>query len=505
LIKPLNEEVRIFEFDRILGPSATQEESYNRIAYRVVNDVMEGYNGTIMAYGQTGSGKTYTIFGKKTSMDYSEEIHEDMGIVPRSIKHIFNSIREKSDSNTKFQVRVSFMQVYIEQIADLIQDESDVKELTNSPMVFNKNRKDNGMNGKEGLQIREDPKTGIFVKGLKQIKVNSEEELLELIKYGSKFRITSSTSMNKTSSRSHAILQVLVEQMWVEREKLSESAPEIKKRHYKKGLLTIVDLAGSERISKSGSEGLRLEEAKKINISVSSLGNVINALAVNTSMQHVPFRDSKLTRILTECLGGNSKTAICSNVSPFLMNHDETLTTLQFASRAIKIKVNAKVNEKIEMKKIKEKMNDFIKIKNIDSIIQENNKLDRETNELKQNYNNFRNELKNARGNKGKDRSTSRNRYSDGEDEENVTQNSYANHKRSKSANRGGPRPISSNRGVTEEENEKTPHNEYPNIVKKFHYMILHLQNELSKSTLQIFNLQEENKMLKEKLAKLSY
>jgi hypothetical protein len=131
-----------------------------------------------------------------------------------------------------------------------------------------------------------------------------------LIKYGSKFRITGATSMNKASSRSHAIIQIMIEQKWIESEghivlnnKTGSTIPQIKKRRYKKGLLTIVDLAGSERISKSGSEGLRLEEAKKINLSISSLGNCINALANNVNMQHVPFRESKLTRILTECLG----------------------------------------------------------------------------------------------------------------------------------------------------------------------------------------------------------
>ncbi len=136
--------------------------------------------------------------------------------------------------------------------------------------------------------------------------------MLDLIKYGSKYRITNATSMNQSSSRSHAILQVMVEQKWVESEVVikpgddadrANLTPPLKKRHYKKGLLTIVDLAGSERISKSGSEGLRLEEAKKINLSVASLGNCINALANNTNVQYVPFRESKLTRILTECLG----------------------------------------------------------------------------------------------------------------------------------------------------------------------------------------------------------
>jgi len=167
--------------------------------------------------------------------------------------------------------------------------------------------------------------------------------------------------------------------------------------------LTIVDLAGSERISKSGSNGIRLEEAKKINISVSSLGNCINALAQNQSMQHVPFRDSKLTRILTECLGyllififsGNSKTAICACVSPYLVNYDETIITLQFASRAIKIKIHAKKNEKIEMKKIKDTIDELKKIKDYDLILQENNRIEKDTIDLKNTLTNCKNELRN--------------------------------------------------------------------------------------------------------------
>ncbi len=156
-----------------------------------------------------------------------------------------------------------------------------------------------------------------------------------------------------TSSRSHAILQLLIEQKWINEEKNDKK---VKTRHYKKSLLTIVDLAGSERVTKSGSEGIRLEEAKKINKSISSLGNCINALANNTNYKHIPFRESQLTRILTECLGGNSKTAICACTSPYLGNIDETMITMQFASRAIKIKVNASIFEKVELKQLKEKL-----------------------------------------------------------------------------------------------------------------------------------------------------
>jgi hypothetical protein len=166
----MNEEMRIFEFDHILGQEVTQEMSYDRIARGIINDVMEGYNGTIMAYGQTGSGKSYTIFGKKYSLD-GRQLNADMGIVPRSVKQIFEYIRVNA-SRAQFQVRISFMQIYMEQITDLIPDNEDQENSNNitsvSPMVFNTKKKAN-YNLKDGLQIREDPKTGIFVKGLKQI------------------------------------------------------------------------------------------------------------------------------------------------------------------------------------------------------------------------------------------------------------------------------------------------------------------------------------------------
>jgi len=207
-----------------------------------------------------------------------------------------------------------------------------------------------------------------------------------------KHRFTASTVMNKASSRSHALLQILVEQKYIE-----EDNEKIKKRHYKRGLLTIVDLAGSERISKTGSEGVQSKEAITINKSISALGNCINALANNSKEQHVPFRDSKLTRILTECLGGNSKTAICACISPFLMNYDESLTTLQCASRAIKIKVNPLINERIEMKKIKEKLTEMINIKNSEALIKQNNQIEKDSDDLKNHLTNFKNDLKRAK------------------------------------------------------------------------------------------------------------
>jgi hypothetical protein len=151
--------------------------------------------------------------------------------------------------------------------------------------------------------------------------------------------------MNKNSSRSHAILQVFVEQRWLEGD---EEEEEVRKRRVKRGLLTIVDLAGSERLSKSGSEGARLSEAKNINKSIAALGNCISALAANGSGSHVPFRDSKLTRLLTDSLGGNSKTCIYACVGPSLANYDETYSTLLFATRAMKIRTFVRLNDKVD-------------------------------------------------------------------------------------------------------------------------------------------------------------
>jgi hypothetical protein len=225
--------------------------------------------------------------------------------------------------------------------------------------------------------------------------------------------------MNKTSSRSHAVLQISIEQIW------AEINNDEKQKHYKKGLLTIVDLAGSERISKTGSEGIKLEEAKKINMSISALGNVINSLANNKNLQHVPFRSSKLTRLLTECLGGNSKTAICACVSPFLLNYDETLTTLQFASRAIKIRVDPHINEKVDNRKVQ----NITEYKKIDSLIIEKKKQEKDINDLKNKYMNLK--------------------KSNNESEQSTT---YPN------------------QGESE------------NMIKKFQMMIIHLQNELARS-----------------------
>jgi hypothetical protein len=156
--------------------------------------------------------------------------------------------------------------------------------------------------------------------------------------------------MNKNSSRSHAVLQVFVEQRWTDEEEEKGKKGAVKKRHHRKALLTIVDLAGSERLSKTGSEGMRLQEAKNINKSIAALSNCISVLASEKSLNHVPFRDSKLTRLLTDSLGGNSKTTICACIGPSLDNYEESYSTLLFATRAMSVRTYVKMNEKVEYK-----------------------------------------------------------------------------------------------------------------------------------------------------------
>lgn len=256
-------------------------------------------------------------------------------------------------------------------------------------------------NFQNSLQIREDPKTGIYVEGLTQIHVKSKEQLLQFIKQGMKRRSMNQTGMNKNSSRSHSILNIFLEQIWSEKQKLDASGQDVshqsnkndveastlKKRHYRKALLTIVDLAGSERLNKSGSEHMRLQEAKNINKSIAALGNCIASLAKNSelmggsksttgihrqSMSHIPFRDSKLTRLLSESLSGNCKTTICACISPSLVHYEETYSTLLFASRAMNVLSQAMINEKIDIK-LKERRQVSASFNQYNSAIYQNN------------------------------------------------------------------------------------------------------------------------------------
>ena len=291
----------IFKYDKVFKSDSSQNEIYENVGKRIVDDVMEGYNGTIFAYGQSGSGKTYTMYGP----DIFDDIYK--GIIPRIVEDIFNYV-EKADDNIDFQFKLSVLEIYKEVMNDLL-TQQDVD-----------------------LKIQENPETGVIIDGLSGVYLSSLNEFFDYVELSQINRKTAETQLNHNSSRSHCILILEVSQSFK------------KEKIIKKGILNLVDLAGSEKISKTGAVGLTLEEAKKINLSLSTLGNVIHALTHKSD--HIPYRDSKLTRLLKESLGGNYKTSLIVTCSPHSYNLDEVVSSLLFAKRVKTIKNVVKVNIK---------------------------------------------------------------------------------------------------------------------------------------------------------------
>ncbi|EFA83711.1 kinesin family member 3 [Heterostelium album PN500] len=296
-----NESNHTFTFDRIYTEKNSQKDVYDDAAKPVIEDIMQGYNGTIFVYGQTSSGKTHTMQGP--SIDDAEL----KGVIPRMINTVFDCIT-KADENIEFIVKASYIEIYMERIRDLL----DV-------------RKDN-------LKVREEKGKGVWVDGTTEVYIYREDDILEVMRAGQANRAIAETKMNAESSRSHSIFILTIQQK------------NLKEGSNKSGKLYLVDLAGSEKIAKTGAQGLTLDEAKMINKSLSSLGNVINALTDGKST-HIPYRDSKLTRVLQESLGGNSRTTLIINCSPSSYNETETLSTLRFGNRAKSIKNKAKINQ----------------------------------------------------------------------------------------------------------------------------------------------------------------
>lgn len=296
-------ETKTFQFDYVYPMSSTQREVYDQVAFPIVESIFQGYNGTIFAYGQTGCGKTFTMMGVVNDPNLR-------GVIPNAFEHIFGYINSEGSSK-KFLVRCSFVEIYNEEVRDLL-----------------------GNNSNKALEVREDPKKGTFVKGLSYYPLKNTDEIVKCLDKGNANRHVGATSMNDKSSRSHSLFTVYVE---------IEEGEDERNKKIRSGKLNLVDLAGSERVGKTNATGQTFDEGKKINLSLTALGSVIDALSSNR--KHIPYKDSKLTRLLADSLGGNTKTVMFANVSPASFNYDETVGTLRYASRAKLIKNAPKINE----------------------------------------------------------------------------------------------------------------------------------------------------------------
>uniref|UniRef100_A0A452HVZ3 Kinesin motor domain-containing protein n=1 Tax=Gopherus agassizii TaxID=38772 RepID=A0A452HVZ3_9SAUR len=326
-------EPKIFTFDHVANIDTTQEAVFSSVAKNIVESCMNGYNGTIFAYGQTGSGKTFTMMGPSDSDNFT---HNLRGVIPRSFEYLFFLIereKEKAGTGKSFLCKCSFIEIYNEQIFDLLDSAS------------------------AGLFLREHIKKGVFVVGAVEQVLTSAAEAYQVLTMGWRNRRVASTSMNRESSRSHAVFTITVDSM----EKNGEVV------NIRSSQLNLVDLAGSERQKDTHTEGVRLKEAGNINRSLSCLGQVITALVDvgNGKQRHICYRDSKLTFLLRDSLGGNAKTCIIANVHPGSRCFGETLSTLNFAQRAKLIKNKAVINEdtqgnvsqlQAEVKKLKEQL-----------------------------------------------------------------------------------------------------------------------------------------------------
>ncbi|XP_015582327.2 kinesin-like protein KIN-7O isoform X1 [Ricinus communis] len=296
-----------FEFDKVFGEDCKTEQVYRVRTKEIVGAAIRGFNGTVFAYGQTNSGKTHTMRGSTI----------EPGVIPLAVHDLFDIIQQEADR--EFLLRMSYMEIYNEDINDLLAPE---------------HRK---------LQIHESLERGIYVAGLREEIVASPQQVLDLMQFGESHRHIGETNMNLYSSRSHTIFRMIIESRdRTEDEDISSSCDAVRV-----SVLNLVDLAGSERAAKTGAEGVRLKEGSHINKSLMTLGTVIKKLSEGAESQggHVPYRDSKLTRILQPALGGNANTAIICNITLAQIHTDETKSSLQFASRALRVTNCAHVNE----------------------------------------------------------------------------------------------------------------------------------------------------------------
>ncbi|XP_063033007.1 kinesin-like protein KIF1B isoform X7 [Melospiza melodia melodia] len=315
---------------------ASQSRVYNDIGKEMLQHAFEGYNVCIFAYGQTGAGKSYTMMGKQ------EE--SQAGIIPQLCEELFEKINDNSNEEMSYSVEVSYMEIYCERVRDLL------------------NPKNKG-----NLRVREHPLLGPYVEDLSKLAVTSYTDIADLMDAGNKARTVAATNMNETSSRSHAVFTIVFTQ------KKHDTETDLSTEKVSK--ISLVDLAGSERADSTGAKGTRLKEGANINKSLTTLGKVISALAEvdnctskskkKKKTDFIPYRDSVLTWLLRENLGGNSRTAMVAALSPADINYDETLSTLRYADRAKQIKCNAVINEDPNAKLVRELKEEVTRLKDL--------------------------------------------------------------------------------------------------------------------------------------------
>lgn len=309
---------KTFHFDKVFGQNSKQVDVYNVVVYPLIKEVLDGYNCTVFAYGQTGTGKTFTMEGDRLNGQSSVSWNKDpvSGIIPRALSHMFDELRLLQVEHT---VRASFLELYNEEIFDLLSCSEEPSH--------------------KSLRIFEEKKGSVIVRGLEEVIVSNKNEVYKLLEKGSKRRQTAATLMNAQSSRSHTIFTITVH--------IKESTIE-NEDIVRVGKLNLVDLAGSENIGRSGAIERRACEAGNINKSLLTLGRCITSLVEQTP--HIPYRESKLTRLLQDSLGGKTKTSIIATISPSHCNLEETMSTLDYASRAKSIKNKPEVNQKFTKK-----------------------------------------------------------------------------------------------------------------------------------------------------------
>ncbi|XP_053542524.1 kinesin-like protein KIF1B isoform X2 [Ictalurus punctatus] len=309
---------------------ASQSQVYNDIGKEMLQHAFEGYNVCIFAYGQTGAGKSYTMMGKQ------EEGQE--GIIPQLCEELFEKINDNNNEDISYSVEVAYMEIYCERVRDLL------------------NPKNKG-----NLRVREHPLLGPYVEDLSKLAVTSYTDIADLMDAGNKARTVAATNMNETSSRSHAVFTIVFTQRKHDNE-TDLSTEKVSK-------ISLVDLAGSERADSTGAKGTRLKEGANINKSLTTLGKVISALAEVSKKKKktdfIPYRDSVLTWLLRENLGGNSRTAMVAALSPADINYDETLSTLRYADRAKQIKCNAVINEDPNAKLVRELKDEVTRLRDL--------------------------------------------------------------------------------------------------------------------------------------------